>query len=84
MYYAEFEFSVYFLKLLSFFFLAKFFPQLGILQIDGNLDICDYNFHDFFFKMFTIQVLSQIWSQNFAKIILKDCYTYCMPNFLFS
>ena len=67
MYYDEFEFSVYFLKLLSFFFLAKFFPQLGILQIDDNLDICDYNFHDFFSKCSPFK----FWGKFGLKILLK-------------
>ena len=31
-----------------------------------------------------LQFLGQIWPQNLATIVLKDCYNCCMPNFPFS
>ena len=33
--------------------------------------------------MFAIHFLSQIWSQNLAKTVPKDCYTCCMSAFSF-
>ena len=36
-------------------------------------DICDYSFDICFFTMLTIQFFGEIWSQNLAKILSKDC-----------
>ena len=84
MYYADYEFSVYFLKFYHAFFWPNLVPQSGMLQIDCTViwhsDICDCGFDVYFFTMVAIQFLGQIWSQNLAKIVSKDCYTCCMPN----
>ena len=37
-----------------------------------------------FIFSFAIYLFGQIWSQKLAKIVSKDCYTCCMPNFSFS
>ena len=46
-------------------------------------DICGYSFDVYFFTMLAIQVFGEIWSRNLPKIVSKDCYACCMPNFQF-
>ena len=46
-------------------------------------DICDYGFDVFLKKIFATQFFWQIWPQNDAKIVSKDCYTCCMPKLFF-
>ena len=83
--YADYEFSVYFLKFYHAFSSPNLVPQSGTLQIDCAVtwysDICDYGFEVYFFTLLAIPFFRQIWSQNLAKIVSKDCYTCCMPNF---
>ena len=86
MYYAGYEFSVYFLKFLSFFLLVKSRPTIWNSQnglVIWHRDIYDCGFDVHFWTMLVIQFFGQIWSQNFVKIVSKDCYTCCMPNFSF-
>ena len=82
-YYPDYEFSVYFVNFYNSFFWPNLVQQSGILQVTviWHRDICDYGFDVQFFKMFAIQYLWQICSQNLAKIISKDCYTCCMRIF---
>ena len=84
-YYPDYEFSVYFLNFYHSFFWPNLVHQSGILQVTviWHRDICDYGFDVHFVKMLAMQYLWQIWSQNLAKIISKDCYTCCMPIFFF-